>query len=576
MANPAVAIETRATPRFMEWGAVLMTLLLGVVGFLVLAPLAMMLLSSFQLSPPGRVPVYGLDGWARATSDPAIGSAFWNSFTLAIAREAVALVVGICLAWLIARTDLPHKNALEFIFWIAFFLPPLPVAIGWILLLDGKVGLVNQWLAMLPFGFGPVFNVYSFWGIIWVHLTTSFGVKVLLLAPAFRNLDAAMEEASRSCGASTIGTLVRIVVPVMAPAILVSSVLGLIRALEAFEIELLLGVPIGFYVFSTKIRDLVQYEPPQYAPASALGVAFLAILLLLVWFQRRYLGKRVYKTIGGRGFSTRETQLGAWRWPAFAVVMAVALVVTLVPVAVLVMGTFMRAFGYFTIADPWTMQHWERVLRDPQLIRAFHNTLIVGVGSAVIGVLFYGLIAYVIVKTRFAGRVLLDLLSWLPWAIPGILMSLALLWTVFRTPFLLPLYGTVWLLIIALVVKSMPLGVQLTKSVLLQLGDELEEASRIAGGSWLTTYRKVVLPLLAPTLVTVAVVGFMSAARDISTIVLLGSSQSRTLALLSLDYAYGGQLERGTVVSVLTVLMVVIAAFLARLFGGKVGITTHS
>jgi iron(III) transport system permease protein len=130
-------------------------------------------------------------------------------------------------------------------------------------------------------------------------------------------------------------------------------------------------------------------------------------------------------------------------------------------------------------------------------------------------------------------------------------------------------------LIIAMVIKSMPLGVQLTKSVLLQLSDELEEASRIAGGGWVTTYRRVVLPLLAPTLVTVGVVGFMSAARDISTIVLLGSSQSRTLALLALDFAYGGQLERGTVVAVLTVLMVVIAAFIARLFGGKIGIATH-
>ncbi len=571
MATPAVAIETRVPPRALAWGSVLMTLLLGVVVFVVVAPLAMMLLSSFQLSPPGRPPVYGLDGWVRATTDPAIASAFWNSITLSVVRELIALVLGVGLAWLIARTDLPGKHVLEFIFWIAFFLPPLPVAIGWILLLDGKVGLVNQWLASV--GIGPIFNIYSFWGIIWVHLTTSLGVKVLLLAPAFRNLDAALEEASRSCGASTIGTLVRIVVPVMAPAILVSSVLGLIRALEAFEIELLLGVPIGFYVFSTKIRDLVQFEPPQYAPASALGVAFLVLLLALVWLQRWYLAGKVYRTIGGRGFSTRETQLGRWRWPAFGAVAFLALLVTLVPVVVLVMGTFMRAFGYFTIANPWTMQHWERVLRDPMLIRSFQNTLTVGLGSAAIGVIFYSLIAYVIVKTRFWGRALMDLLSWLPWAIPGVLMGLALLWTVFRTPFLLPLYGSVWLLIIALVIKSMPLGVQLTKSVLLQLGDELEEASRIAGGSWVTTYRRVVLPLLAPTLVTVGVVGFMSAARDISTIVLLGSSQSRTLALLSLDFAYGGQLERGTVVSVLTVAMVVVAAFIARLFGGKIGIT---
>jgi iron(III) transport system permease protein len=196
-------------------------------------------------------------------------------------------------------------------------------------------------------------------------------------------------------------------------------------------------------------------------------------------------------------------------------------------------------------------------------------------GSAIVGVVLYSLIAYVVVKTRFWGRDLLDLLSWLPWAIPGILMGLALLWTVFRTPFLLPLYGSLTLLIIAMVIKSMPLGVQLTKSVLLQLSDELEEASRIAGGSWVTTYRKVVLPLLAPAMVTIGVVGFMSAARDISTIILLGSSQSRTLALLALDFAYGGQMERGTVVAVLTVLMVVVAAFIARWVENRFSIATH-
>jgi iron(III) transport system permease protein len=573
MAQPSITLELpRARGLSLQWGAILMTLLLAVVAFAVLAPLAMMLISSFQLSPPGRAPVYGTQGWARVLSDPSIASAFGNSLSLAVVRQGIALVVGVFLAWLIARTDLPGKNALEFLFWVAFFLPPLPVAMGWILLLDGKFGLINQWLGALPFIGGPIFNIYSFWGIVWVHSTTSLGVKVLLLAPAFRNLDAALEETSRSCGASTLGTLFRIVVPIMAPAILVSTILGLIRSFEAFEIELLLGVPIGLFVYSTKIRDLVAFEPPQYAPASALGVAFLGILLLMVALQRWYLGRRMYRTISGRGFSTRLTMLGAWKWPAFAAVMATALTVTVLPVVVLVMGTFMRAFGYFNIPNPWTMQHWQRVLGDPLLIRSFNNTLIVGVGAAIIGVIFYALIAYVIVKTRFAGRALLDLLSWLPWAIPGILMGLALLWTVFRTPFLTPLYGTVYLLILALVVKGMPLGVQLTKSVLLQLGDELEEASRISGGSWMQTARRVVGPLLAPTLVTVGVVGFMTAARDISTIVLLGSSQSRTLALLALDFAYGGQFERGTVVAVLTVGVVVVAALLARLFGGKIGI----
>jgi iron(III) transport system permease protein len=361
----------------------------------------------------------------------------------------------------------------------------------------------------------------------------------------------------------------------MAPAILVSTILGLIRSLDAFEIELLLGTPIRLFVYSTKIRDLVTFEPPMYAPASALGSVLLVVLLLMVALQRLYLHKRVYRTIAGRGFSTRVTPLGHWRWPVFGVVAVTAATISILPVAVLIMGTFMRAFGYFNIPNPWTIEHWQRVVSDPLLVRSFQNTLLVGLGSAIVGTTLYALIAYVIVKTRFAARGLLDMLSWLPWAVPGILMGLALLWTVFQTPFLLPLYGTIWVLVLALVIKSMPLGVQLTKSVLLQLGDELEEASRIAGGSWLTTYRRVVLPLLAPTLITVALVGFMSAARDISTIVLLGSSQSRTLALLALDFAYGGQFEKATVVSVLTVALVVSAAFLARALGGRVGIGSH-
>jgi iron(III) transport system permease protein len=576
MRSPGAVLDRpRASWPAINWAVPLTCALLALVAFAVLAPLALMVVSSFQLARPGQPAVYGLDGWRQAFGDPANRAALANTVTLSVARQSIAIVLGVLLAWLIARTDLPFKRTLELAFWLTFFLPPLPVAVGWILLLDPRFGLVNQALQALPGVSGPPFDIYGFWGIVWVHLTTTLGVKILLLAPAFRNLDAALEEASRSCGVGTLATLRRVVVPVMAPAILVATVLGLIRSLDAFEIELLLGAPIRLYVYSTRIRELVTFEPPNYAAATALGTILLVVLLLLVALQRWYLAGRLYRTVSGRGFSTRETPLARWRWPTFGLVVLLAVTVSLVPLAVLLLGTFMRAFGYFDIANPWTVDHWRRVLGDPALVRAFQNTLIVGAGTAVVGTLLYALIAYVIVKTRFAARGLLDLLSWLPWAISGILMGLALLWTVFQVPFLRPLYGTVQLLVLALTVKSMPLGVQLTKSVLLQLGDELEEASRIAGGSWWLTYRRIVLPLLAPTLITVGLIGFMSAARDVSTIVLLGSSQSRTLALLALDYAYGGQFERATVVSILTVAVIVVAALLVRPLGDRIGIAGH-
>jgi iron(III) transport system permease protein len=464
------------------------------------------------------------------------------------------------------------KGTLEFLFWLSFFLPALPETMGWILLLDPKYGLLNQGLISLGAIKEPLFNIYSFWGIVWAHLGGTVSVKVMLLAPAFRNLDAALEEASRISGASGWHTFFHIIVPVMMPAILVTTILGIIRSLEAFEIELLLGTPIGLQVYSTKIHELVTWEPPQFAPAMALSTVFLAVLLFMVALQRRFIAKRVYTTLTGRGFSMRRTQLGRWRYPAFVLVLTFALVITVIPTTLLLTGTFMKLFGFFNITEPWTLENWRHTLQDPVLLRSIGNTLAIGLGSGLVGVLFYSVIAYVVVRTPYRASWLLDFLSWLPWSIPGILLGVALLWFFLQTKIFLPIYGTIYILMIAMVIKSMPFGTQLVKSVLLQLGNDLEEASKVCGATWWDTYRRVVLPLIFPALVTVGLVGFISAARDIGTVVLLGSGRSRTLSLLMLDFAAGAEFEKATVVAVMVVVLVVAAALLARIFGGNVGV----
>lgn len=548
-----------------------MMALIGVVAFLVLTPLALMILNSFQIARPGQPIVWGLEGWVTAFTSPGIVSAMTNTFSLAITRQAIALLIGAFFAWLIARTDLPMKGTLEFFFWLSFFLPALPETMGWILLFDPKYGLMNQALIDIGVMSQPIFNIYSFWGIIWAHMGGSVSVKVMLLAPAFRNLDAVLEEASRISGAGGTRTFFRIVLPVMMPAILVTTILGMIRSLEAFEIELLLGTPIGLQVYSTKIHELVTWEPPQFAPAMALSTMFLGVLLLMVALQRRYIGKRNYETVTGRGFSMRSTSLGRWRYPAFALVLTFALFITVVPTVLLVTGTFMKLFGFFHIADPWTLENWRATLSDPVLMRSLWNTVAIGLGAGFVGVLFYSLIAYAVVKTRQHGRWLLDFLSWLPWSVPGILLGVALLWTFLQTKIFLPIYGTIYILMIAMLIKSMPFGTQMIKSVLIQLGGDLEEASKVCGANWFDTFRRVILPLIMPALITVGLVGFISAARDISTVVLLGSGRSRTLSLLMLDFAAGAEFEKATVVAVIIVGLVVVAALLARAVGGKVG-----
>jgi iron(III) transport system permease protein len=562
----------RRIPFKLDVSVCLMTFLLAVVALLVLTPLFLMILNSFQVADPGQPMVYGLRGWREAFGSESMRTAIYNTFSLAIARQGIALTLGIFLAWLLARTDIPWSSGLEFLFWLSFFLPALPVTMGWILLLDPKFGLVNQWLMKLPFINGPVFNIYSFWGIVWAHLSaTTLGIKVMLLAPAFRNMDAVLEESSRISGATALGTLVRIITPVMLPAIMVTTILGLIRSLEAFEIELLLGVPIGFYVYSTQIYNLVIQEPPDFPPAMALSTAFLGVLLLLMVIQKVIIRRRRYTTVSGRGFSRRLTPLGRWRYPAFAFVLCLALVITVVPTAFLVLGTFMKLFGFFNIDHPWTLDNWYQVLHDPVIFRSLWNTIAIGLGAGGLGVVFFSLIAYVVAKSRLHGRGLLDFLSWLPWSIPGILLGIALLWTFLGTKIFLPLYGTLYVLMIAMIVKSMPFGTQLIKSVMMQLGSELEEASRISGASWSYTYLRIVCPLLFPAFLTVGLVIFISAARDISTVVLLATGQSRTLSLLMLDFATEAEFEKATVVAVLIVLLVVIAALIARAFGGQLG-----
>ncbi len=567
------ASQPRGFPIRLNLQSLLLTLLLGVVAFLVLTPLFLLLLNSFQIGRPGSEVVYGLDGWRVALTSPGTREAIYNSFSLAVVRQIIATVIGILLAWLLARTDLPMRGTLEFLFWLSFFLPALPATLGWILLLDPKYGLLNQLLLKLPFLDKTPFDIYSYWGIIWVHLaTTGISVKVMLLTPAFRNLDAALEESSRVSGAGPLLTLRRIIVPIMMPAIFVATILGLIRSLETFEIELILGVPIGLYVFSTKIHSFVTHEPPQFPPATALGTFFLVVLLLLVALQRLYLGQRSFTTVTGKGFSTRPISLGRWRSPIFALVLLTALTVTFVPTLFLFLGTFMKLFGFFNIKDPFTLNNWRQVLADPILLRSLKNTLILGLSSAAFGVLASSLIAYVIVKARFKGRTALDFISWLPWSIPGILMGMALLWTFLLIHKVIPIYGTMAALVVAMIISGFPLTVQVIKSFLMQLGNELEEASMVAGASWFCTYRRILLPLLLPCVIVVGLLEFISAARNISTVVLLATGQTRTLSLLMLDFTAGAELERATVVAAIIVILVVAGALAARFLGGQFSI----
>lgn len=562
--------STLGSPRNLLAAVVVLVVALGT-----LVPVLFLIFSSFNTALPAEEARYGLENWQAAFADSRISNAIWTTVRLAVTRIVIAVVVGILFAWLIARTDMPGGSTFEFLFWVAFFTPALPLTLGWILLLDPQTGLINHLLAQLPFVVLPRFNIYSFWGIIWVHLTaTSIPIAVILFTPAFRQMSTALEDSARMCGASALMTLRRITVPLLVPTILPATAIMLIRSLEAFEIELLLGTPVGIYVYSTRIYDLIDESPPQFGIATALGTLFLVAIILLAGLCLIYVRGRRFTTITGQGFSTERIKLGRWRWVAYWLCSLYLFFSFGLSLVFLVLGSFMRRFGFFDIENPFTLSHWLELFGDPILFSSLANSLILGTVTALLAVVLFSLVAYVIVRSQLAGRGLVDMMAWVPWAIPGVLMGLALLWLYLETPLRAVLYGSMTGLVLAMIIKELPVGTQLLKAGFARLGNELEEAARICGASWPLTYRRVILPLVSPVLINVAVLSFQGAVRDIATVVFLYNNASRPLSILLLEYSFSGELERGAAVGILLVVMISVMALIARRLGYRVGTTT--
>jgi iron(III) transport system permease protein len=411
-----------------------------------------------------------------------------------------AIVIAVLFAWLIARTDMPGGNAIEFFCWMAYFIPDFPLTLAWILLLDPNYGLLNTLALKLPFVHTAPFNPYSFWGIVWVHTSTGgIWFKVILLTPVFRRLSAALEEAARVAGAKTTTVLWR-----SHRAALVADDFGGLRAELHSRLAVVQhrafasGQPAGIYVYSTRIYDYIRREPASYGEGDRLSVRFfivaLGILLFLYWRFLR--GKRKFTVVTGQGYSTARARLGRWRYVALAGCILYVAIMTLLPLVFLTLGSFMRRYGFFNISSPFTLAHWQDVLSDPIFFLALKNSLLIATITAGIGVVLYSIVAYVLVSRRAVMAPVLEAFCWLPHILPGILLGLGILWLFLATPLRFVFYGTTWGIALALMVSDSPVTTQAFRAGYLQLGADLEEAARVAGASWGYTYRRILLPLL--------------------------------------------------------------------------------
>jgi len=576
MAMQEAAFPAVVAPKQSSRGLFIMAALLLGFGFWIIYPIILTLVMSFNAAPLGQDPVWTLSNWITAWTDPGAFVSLWNTIVIYVFNTVIGFPIAIMVAWALARTKVTFSHGLEFMFWVSFMLPTISTTVGWTFLLDPDSGLLNVGLSYLGIG---ALNIYSVPGIVFAHLMSSqISQGVMLLTPAFRNMDSALEEAGRMSGASTMRTMFRITLPLMMPPILVVFMLKMARIMQSFEIEQILGTPINFFIYSTKIYNFMRlYEPPKYGIAAALASVTLLVVVFIIVAQRKLLGRRQYTTITGQ-YRPGVINLGRMQPVVFTLIVILAAMLTVVPTLTLIGGSFMTRVGFFEATPLLTTEHWELVLRDRGFMRALMTTLTMASTTAVVSPLLFSIVAYVLVRTKWPGRAMLDGIFWMSAAIPGILAGLGLLIMFLNTPFLSLINGTIYALVLVVILQGKLTSTQTLKGVFMQMGSDLEEAARISGAGWIYTYFRIWLPLIRPTLVVLGVFSFVTAANTTSSIVLLATRNTLTLSLMALEMmtnAQGRQLEAAGIVSLIIIAMTVGVALLARSFGFHVGIRQH-
>ena len=569
MESANIARSVKVSKGYFIMAAVLLSL-----GFFLIWPVLLIVINSFNTADDWLVDprVWGFEHWVTAFTKPDLLVTIWNSVLIWGLTALISFPVGVAIAWILARTQIPWSRQLEFLFWVAYMVPSLPVTIAWINLLDPSIGFINVLLVELPFIDEGPFNIFSVEGIVWVNLMgNGIVLKVMLLTPAFRNMDAAMEEAARVSGAGNLRTAFRVTLPLMISPMVLVLALQLLRVFQSFETELLLGEPFRFYVYSTKIYALVRTEIPNYGEAAALASVTMLIISLIIPLQRWIIQRRRYTTLTG-SFKPGLVDLGNWRFVLFAAIVFLLVVLSIMPVIVLILGSFMTRIGYFELG--FTLDHWRAVLGNPVFSLALQTTLVIATVAAIFSPLLFSVIAYILVRTRLPWRVALDWVIWGSGAIPGILAGLGLLWLFLGTPGLGFLYGSLWALILVVILQGNTTGVNVLKGVFVQVGADMEEAARASGAGWIRTYFRIWLPLLMPTLALLAVLNFVSAAGVTSSIILLASRETITLSLLALRLTteLADQREAASIVSIFIVLLTVGMALPLRALSLRLGI----
>lgn len=488
-----------------------------------------------------------------------------SALLLAALVTAWSLVVGVAMALLMARTDLPFKNSLELLIIMPLYLSPFTGLIAWITLGSEKTGFINvaisAVLGTIGLDPGPLVNIWNYSGVVWVMFLFFCPFAYLFTVGNLRAMDSSLEEAARTSGATPFQTLLRVTIPISTPAILASGLLIFVLAAEMYTIPGIIGSTAGFTTLPWRIFQDATIFPVHAAHAAAGGTLLLWVTIFGIWLQRRITQRSErFVTVTGKGFRGRPLPLGAWKLPALLFIGLYILCADILPFGALLLSSFMKYSAPMISADIFTVNHYVQIFTFQNIRDAIWNTIYLAIFSGAICVLVGLLISFMEVRRPSASTKSIAFLGVLPVAVPGLVYGLGLIWVYIQTP----IYGTVWVLLLAYVAKFLPYGIVVSRSAILQIHPDLEQSARMSGASGLTTLRTITMPLLKPTLIAILFFVMLMSIKEISASLLLYTQKSQVLSVLTWHFMDAGNYQFAAAIGVIQTIMMMALVIITR------------
>jgi iron(III) transport system permease protein len=573
VSQATVAVDRRARFGAETWRRlfsarnIIVVVVVAAIAYLALVPLGFLVWETFF--EDGALT---LDRFREAYAAVGLGEMLRNSLLFALGTTVFAVTLGTLLAYLIVRTDVPFKPLMFAASLVPLIIPGILHTIAWIFLASPEIGVVNRWFISPVFG-GRSFDIFSLWGMILVEGLHLAPLVFLLMVAALRSMDPALEESAIMSGAPLRTVFRRITIPLVRPALYASILIMAVRAIEAFEVPALLGMPKGVWVFTSRIWRVLNALEPNYGQAGAYAMTLLVLTSIGVFWQTR-LSKRgkAYQTVTGKGFRPRPVQLGVWRWPATVLILAYFFVAVVMPLGIVAYASTQRFYSPPSRAqlEFVTLENYRAIFEHDDVKHAIVNSAVLGVGSATTVMLFMAVAAWLVVRTRLPGRWMVDNLAFLPLVIPGLVLGVALLFVYLRVP--LPIYGTLWILFIAYFTRYMPYGMRYASTSMYQIGRELEESAMTSGAGWWQTFRRVIIPLLGPGLVAGWIYIVVVSVRELSSSILLYSPGNEVLSIVIWEQYSNGDLTELSALGMLMVGSLVLLVTVAYKLGARIGV----